>query len=87
MSAREKKLRSKTIQQIAVDVIQDWDEKTPAGKAYLAAMLTVTEPTESFGLVKRFLKAAKRWRGPLAADVKAELQLRLDPPNRSGMYN
>lgn len=71
---------SRTLAEIARDVVKHWPNVNYAAKPYLSAMLTLSTVQDSYGydsgkeVVLYFLSNAQSWKGEDARRIKAELK-------------
>lgn len=71
---------NRTIQNIAEDIMREWEKPYFGAVPYLHAMLTLSGKNDLFGydtaseIVLRFLANASSFRGPIAKQLKTELK-------------
>lgn len=76
-------MKDLTISQLAKIIRSDWKSPYFGAVPYLDAMLQLIKITDRYGLdsassiIRYFLANASNWRGPVAREVKAELNRRL----------
>ena len=76
-------LQQLSIAQVAAWIKDDWKKVSPYAEPYLAAMRTLDTLDDHYGLddgrsiVAYFLANASGWKGPVAREIKAELNRRL----------
>lgn len=76
-------MKDLTIRQLAVKIRQDWKKMYFGAVPYLDAMFSLNSINDKYGfdsgqeIVMYFLANAQTWRGPVAKEVKAELNRRL----------
>ena len=71
------------LNQIASKIQRDWKNVDYTAKPYLSAMYSLDDISDDYGMdsgssiVAYFLSNATSWRGPVAKEIKAELNKRL----------
>lgn len=76
-------LSTRSIRQIANIIRLDWKKVYFGAVPYLEAMFSLDKVTDNYGeddgksIVRYFLSNAQTWRGPVAKQVKAELNKRI----------
>lgn len=76
-------MNNKNLAEIAEIIRKDWKKVNFAAVPYLEAMSDLNSITDNFGadsgreIVLRFICNAQTWRGPVAKEVKKELNRRL----------
>lgn len=72
--------QSRPLNQIAMDIRQNWPKVNYAAEPYLRAMAQMDKISDNYGydsgqsVVLYFLSNARGWRGPEAKRIKAELK-------------
>ena len=80
------------IYQIAEDILADWERPDYAAAPYIEAMLSLNSMSDKYILddadeiVQRFLINAGKWRGPVAREIKKELNKMVKTHQRSRRY-
>ena len=75
--------------QIAEDILADWERPDYTAAPYIEAMLSLDSMSDKYilddadDIVLRFLTNAGKWRGPVAREIKKELNKMLKAHNRS----
>ncbi len=73
----------RTIREIAREIAREWQRPHYAAIPYLHAMLTLDSAEDQYGaddgasIIRYFLTNARSFRGPRAAELKAELKAAL----------
>ncbi len=86
-------IRDYKLDDIAFTIQEGWEKVSPHAEPYLEAMFSLKDMNSKFGLedaddiVMRFLINAGGWRGPVAREVKAELNRRLKAHTASSRQN
>ncbi len=68
------------LDEIALEICDDWNNISPNAKPYLGAMLCLDKITDTYfaedakSIVLYFLNNASGWRGDVARRIKAELK-------------
>jgi len=83
-----KDLKTKSISEIAYIISNDWKNVYFGASPYLSAMYSLNSINDRYGMddgrtvVAYFLANASEWKGPVAKEVKAELNRRLKSSSR-----